>query len=331
MENYRSVRDLETLKTIGDHRRLDILRLLMVQPSTLTRLGVRLDLHPAKVRYHLKLLEKCGLVEFVSSREVRGFVEKYYRATAEAFFINQVVLPITGRNPAIVALGSHDPALELLADYLLEKHSTPQMITVPVGSLDGLIALRQGLCHFAGCHLYDPVEKEFNISYIRHLFPDQAVSIVTLAHRTQGLLVAKGNPYAIQGLEDLLRDDIVFINRKKGSGTRLWLDQQLKEIHVDLQSVCGYSNTVNTHSSVAEAILTGKAQVGLGVMAAANRCGLGFIPLFRERFDLVIHDEILDSDFLGPAMDYLQTATYRNAIVALGGYDPHDTGKLIHI
>ena len=331
MDSYRTVQDLEILKIIGDTRRLDILRLLMNQPLTLSKLGKRLGLHPAKVRYHLKRLENTGLIRYVSSREVRGFVEKYYQATSKAYFVNQVVLPKVDREPAIIALGSHDPALELLAAYFEDNPNLPLLINIPVGSLDGLIALRQGLCHLAGCHLYDPIDKDYNISYVRHFFPDQPVHVITLAHRLQGLLVAPGNPYKVKGVDDLTRGDLTFINRKKGSGTRLWLDQELKQTRVQSDRIKGYSKALNTHSAVAEEILSGKAEVGLGVMAAARECGLDFIPVFKERFDLVVLGDAFKSDLLGPILDYIQTALYRKSITELGGYDPQDTGKEIEL
>jgi putative molybdopterin biosynthesis protein len=331
MDDLRAIRDFNVLKTIADQRRLEILRLLMERSYSLTQLGKKMGLHPAKVRYHLKQLEEIGFVAFESSREVRGFVEKYYRATAKAFFINQVVLPQTGNQPMIVALGSHDPGLELLAAHFNQDKSTPDLVTIPIGSLDGLIALRQGLCHFAGCHLYDPGERDYNVSYIRHLFPDQPVHLITLAHRLQGFMVEPGNPCSVQGLQDLARENIIFINRSPGSGTRLWLDQELKDKQVPAESIRGYTNTVSTHSAVAEEILSGRANVGLGVMAAARKYHLGFVPMFEERFDLVILDETFQSDLLSPTFEYMQTALYRKGLEALGGYDPHDTGKEIEL
>ena len=151
MKSLEKIRDIRLLKTVGDPRRLDILQLLMHQPYTLTQLGDRLELHPARVRYHLKLLEENGFVEFVSSKEIRGFVEKYYQATAEAYFINQIIIPKVDDKKVVIALGSHDPALDLLADHFKDSKFVPKMIAIPVGSLDGLLALRQQLCHFAGC------------------------------------------------------------------------------------------------------------------------------------------------------------------------------------
>jgi putative molybdopterin biosynthesis protein len=327
MQQSHTLQSLETIKILSDPRRVEILRLLMKKPATLSQLGRILNMHPAKIRHHLKQLEEVGLVEFVSSREVRGFVEKYYQASAPAYFVNYAVLPNPGKQGTIFALGSHDLALELLADHLGQDTSTPNLVALPVGSLDGLIALRQGFCQLTGCHLYDPVDGEYNTSYVRHLFPGKPMHVVTLAHREQGLMVAPGNPHQIRGLQDLGREDLIFINRKSGSGTRLWLDQQLRKIGVESAQIKGYENTVNTHSQVAKAIVEGKVDFGLGVLAAARQFELGFIPLFVERFDLVIPDEHFQSALLFPALEYLHSAHFRTAIQELGGYNPQETGK----
>jgi putative molybdopterin biosynthesis protein len=327
MKHTDTLQSLKVFKVLGDPRRVEILQLLMDNPATLSQLGRAMDMYAAKVRHHLKQLEDVGLVEFVFSREVRGFVEKYYQATARAYFVNCAVLPQPGKQGSVFALGSHDLALELLADHLGQDASTPSLVALPVGSLDGLIALRQGFCQLTGCHLFDPVGGEYNTSYVRHLFPGQLMHVVTLAHREQGLLVAPGNPQQIQGLEDLGRDDLTFINRKTGSGTRLWLDQQLGALGVAFTQIQGYNREVSTHSQVAEAVLQGEADLGVGVLAAARQYDLDFIPLFVERFDLVIPEEYYQSALLLPALECLQTAQFREAVQGLGGYDPQETGK----
>ena len=326
MSKPQYLHDLTVIQTLGDPRRLEILRRLMIDAATLSQLGEVMDLHPAKVRYHLKKLEAAHLVTYVSSRQVRGFVEKYYTATAQAYFINQIVLPQFDREGTLFFLGSHDPALELLANHLVEDEADTRLVVLPVGSLEGLIALRQGFCQITGCHLYDPVDQEYNTSFVRHFFPGESMRLVTLAHRLQGLLVAPGNPKNIQSLTDLSRDDLMLINRKSGSGTRLWLDQQLNAIKMASDQVHGYEKEVSTHSQVAEAILDGQADVGLAVFAAARRYRLDFIPLFEERFDLVIPVETFHSGRFSPIMDRLNSKDFRNDLLNLGGYDPHDTG-----
>jgi putative molybdopterin biosynthesis protein len=331
MKNTDTLQSLEVIKVLGDARRVEILRLLMVEPATLSQLGRALDRHPAKIRHHLKQLEEVGLVEFIFSREVRGFVEKYYQATSRAYFLNYAILPQPGEQETIFALGSHDLALEMLADHLGQDSATPNLIALPVGSLDGLIALRQGFCQLTGCHLFDPVGGEYNTSYVRHLFPGERMHVVTLAHREQGLLVAPGNPRQIQGLEDLGRDDLTFINRKTGSGTRLWLDQKLRSLGAETAQIRGYEQEVSTHSQVAEAVLQGEADFGLGVLAAACQFNLDFIPLFQERFDLVIPEESYHDPLLAPALETIQDLDFRQAVSALGGYDTAHTGEDLSI
>lgn len=330
MEYLRTIQDFEHLKILADPRRLAILRLLMVEPATLSQLGQSLGEHPARVRHHLKLLERAGLVELVDQRVVRGFVEKYYRARARAFALQQIVLPASAENGALVILGSHDLALEALASQMRQASPTlPSVFTLPVGSLEGLVALRQGLAQIAGCHLLDIESGEYNLPFVRHLFPDREITLVTLAHREQGLMVAPGNPRHIHGLEDLTHPGVRIINRNRGSGTRLWLDQQLARLSLPAQALRGYEREVRTHSAVAEAIHSGRADAGLGIEAAARNCGLDFIPLFQERFDLVIPSEQVGDQRLRPLFDILSSLDFRRMVEAMGGYQTGHTGDQI--
>lgn len=331
MKTIESIHPLEASKVLGDPRRVEILRLLMHAPATLSQLGRMMDMHAAKIRFHLKQLEGAGLVRLAYTRDIPGFVEKYYQATAQAYFVNYVVLPQPAKQGTIFALGSHDLALDLLADHLGMDTKSPSLKAIPVGSLEGLIALRQGFCQLTGCHLYDPVGGEYNTSYVRHLFPGQTMHVVTLVHREQGLLVAPGNPRHIHGLEDLDREDLTFINREAGSGTRLWLDYQLRDLRIQPSQIRGFTHAVNTHTRVAEAVLQGEADLGLGVVAVARKSGLDFISLFEERFDLVIPHEQFQSARLRPTLDYLHTARFRRAVQSLGGYFSKETGNEIQV
>lgn len=326
MEPLRYIQNFEQIKVLADSRRLAILRLLMAQSATLTGLGQVLGDHPARVRHHVKVLEGAGLIELVEQRPARGFIEKYYRATANAFMLQQMVTSPTG-NGAVIIIGSHDLALELLADSFKSVARRP-VLTLPVGSLEGLIALRQGLAHLAGCHLLDPGSGEFNLSYARHLFPDRPMQLVTLAHREQGLLTAKGNPKGIHGLGDLLREDVRLVNRNRGSGTRLWLDRSLQKLSIPPDQLRGYQNELNTHTAAAEAIASGAADVGLGLRAAAAAHHLDFIPLFEERFDLISPADDPDGA-LQPLFELLTEARFRKQITRLPGYATGQTGSLL--
>ena len=209
--------------------------------------------------------------------------------------------------------------------------AVPDLIPLPVGSLDGLIALRQGLCQLSGCHLLDPESGEYNTSYVRHLFPGEEMTILTLAHRQQGLLLPPGNPKQIRSLADVTRPDIQIINRKRGTGTRLWLDQTISRLDITPEQVQGYEQLAQTHLQVAQAIAEGKADTGVAVLAAAQRFELDFVPLFEERYDLVLPTRLCDDPLLQPLLDYLQTAVFRRQIASLDGYDSTQTGSEISV
>jgi putative molybdopterin biosynthesis protein len=327
MEPLHRIRNFEQIKTLADARRLTILRLLMAAPATLSQLGGMLGEHPARVRHHLKQLEAADLVEMVDTRVVRGFTEKYYRARASAFLLQDLILPDDPEREYLAVLGSHDLALEALAERLRQRaKGRMELLVLPVGSLDGLIALRQGNAQLAGCHLLDAESGEYNLPYVRHLLPDRQVSLLTLAHRQQGLILPAGNPLGIGGLDDLARPGLVWVNRNRGSGTRLWLDRQLGELRIAPCDLQGYQREVRTHTAVAEAVRRGKADAGLGLQAAARQFDLDFIPLFEERFDLAIAGEASDNRRLRPLLDDLQSAEFRRLVESLGGYATAHTG-----
>jgi putative molybdopterin biosynthesis protein len=316
--------DLEPLEVLGDPRRLRMLRMLMARPMTITQIGEVFDQHAAWVRHHIKLLEKAGLIELVQARVTKGYIEKFYAANARTFMIQNLILPESDQ-PLLVISGSHDLALEHLANAL-KPHL--QLITLPVGSLDGLVNLRQGFSHCAGAHLLD-ASGEYNTPYVRHLFPDRPVTLITLAYRTQGLLVAPGNPKGIHALADLTRKGIAFINRNPGSGTRVWFDRELQRIGLPASAIRGYESFVHTHSQAAQTIVNRIADVTLGIQAAAHEYGLGFIPLFDERYDLVIPNEQLKP--LHPLLDTLQTKAFRKEVETLTGYSTTHSGEQIYL
>jgi molybdate-binding protein/DNA-binding HxlR family transcriptional regulator len=331
MKQSESVHSIQATKVLGDSRRLDILRLLMRAPATLTQLGKELNAHPAKVRHHLKLLEKAGFVELVSTNIVRGFVEKYYIATAKAYVINVAILPESGDIDSIVMMGSHDLALEILAKGMGEDNRCGELICVPVGSLDGLIALRQGLCQVAGCHLPANSGEDFNVSHVQHLFPGRSMILVTIGYRQQGILTRDGNPKNISAVSDLAREDVSIINRQSGSGTRLWLDRRLAEIGISPSQIKGYDTEVQTHHHVGSAISRGEADAGLGLLAEAELMGLDFTPLFEERYDLVLAASDIDKPRFAPLLDRLRSGIFQKSVSGLGGYNTDHAGELVPV
>jgi putative molybdopterin biosynthesis protein len=227
----------------------------------------------------------------------------------------------------IFAIGSHDISLDLMAQFLAEKDR--RLASANVGSLGGLMALRRGEAHMAGSHLLDPQTGEYNLSYVRQYLPDRRVKIIKLVGRQQGLLVTKGNPKQISSLKDLARSDVRFVNRQRGAGTRVLLDYQKDLLGIDSQSIQGYNQEEYTHLAVAAAIVSGRADCGLGIAAAAQALDLDFIPLYEERYDLVIPDEHYSNPLLAPVLELLQDATFQHAVAGLVGYDTSNMGQLI--
>jgi putative molybdopterin biosynthesis protein len=224
----------------------------------------------------------------------------------------------------IVAIGSHDPVLDLAASLLRARDPLQTLVSGPVGSLSGLVALRDGLCHLSGCHLLDPDSGEYTLPWIERVLPGQAVEVVRLVHREQGLIVAPGNPLGIEGLADLPR--LRYVNRQRGAGTRVLLDHQLKLAGLAPESVDGYEREEPTHLAVAAAIAAGRADTGLGVMAAARAFGLGFVPVAREPFDLVMRPGELA---VAPLLDLMRDDAFRGQVEAMGGYSTEETGRRI--
>jgi molybdate-binding protein/DNA-binding transcriptional ArsR family regulator len=418
LEEVLCLDNLDQLKALADQHRVAILRQLMQGPATITHLGKRFEEEPAKARYHVKELERAGLVRLVEKREKAGTLEKYYEAVARRFVLNVTVLaggsedgfnamtsgilrdltaalgmetpqlgstglpggwPVDSasaiarisptraeqfaielqalvdrfsdepndpravpyglayllyRAPqeqtnTIVAIGSNDLTLDLLARKTEASYPGLKVSTLNVGSLGGLVALHRGAAHIAGCHLIDPDTGEYNIPYVRRMLPGQEVVVVNLAYRQQGLITAAGNPKHITGLNDLLRSDVTFVNRERGSGTRVLLDLRFKEQGLDPTKTVGYEREEYTHLAVAVAVKDGKADAGLGIMAAAQTYGLDFFPLAQERYDLVIPKAYYESELLRPLLTTLRSDTFKAEVQAMGGYDTTETGQVI--
>ncbi len=231
----------------------------------------------------------------------------------------------------IVAIGSHDLTLDLLTNLLHRKAPDLHLSSSNVGSLAGLLALKRGEAHLAGSHLLDEETGEYNVPYVRRLLPGGKVVVVTLVYRDQGLIVPKGNPKEITTLQDLTREDVAFVNRQKGAGTRVLLDYKLKELNIDTMKIIGYDREEFTHLAVAAAVKGGVADVGLGILAAARALELDFIPLLKERYDLVIPEVHYQSPLLQPLLDCITSEAFKEEVEALGGYDTSDTGRTIAV
>jgi putative molybdopterin biosynthesis protein len=229
----------------------------------------------------------------------------------------------------VVVVGSHDNTLDVLGNQMRVKDCRFGLASSNVGSLGGLIALRKGYCHTAGCHLLDTETGIYNISYVRRYLPDLRVKLVNLAYRQQGLMVSKGNPKGITGIGDLARDDIAFVNRQAGSGTRILLDYRLAELHISPENIQGYDQEEFTHMSVAVTVLSGGADTGLGIYAAAKALGLDFIPMVTEEYDLVIPEAFFGDEKIQLMLEVMGSRAFRDLVDKMGGYDTSKTGTVL--
>jgi putative molybdopterin biosynthesis protein len=200
---------------------------------------------------------------------------------------------------------------------------------VNVGSLGGIQALKRGEAHLAGAHLLDPDSGEYNIAYIHQYLPDKKLRVVTLVGRTQGLFLASGNPKGIIGLEDLGRPEVTFVNRQRGSGTRLLLDYHLEQVELDPGQISGYNHEEFTHLSAAALVASGRVDCALGIEAASHALELEFLPLYTERYDLIIPEEYASSELLTPLMELLNNPDFRKSVSERPGYDVSEMGKVV--
>ncbi|WP_322496769.1 molybdopterin biosynthesis protein [Chloroflexus sp.] len=243
----------------------------------------------------------------------------------------ELLRPQSAIESTIVAIGSHDLALDLLAGYLQRTGASRRLSSANVGSFGGLMALKRRDAHLAGMHLLDEETGEYNVSYVRRYLPNEEIVLVHLADREQGFLVAPGNPLGLRTLADLTRAGVRFVNRQRGSGTRVLLDYQLRQAGIDPSAITGYEREEYTHMAVAAAVQSGAADVGLGIRAAAQALGLTFIPLFSEQYDLAIPRRHWESDLLAPLRQMLFEPAYRQAVAALGGYDVTRMGETVAV
>jgi putative molybdopterin biosynthesis protein len=241
----------------------------------------------------------------------------------------ELLKPLAAIHNTIMCVGSHDNTLDVLADHIRMHHGHVTLSSSHVGSMGGLTAIKRGVAHIAGSHLLDPDTDGYNIPYIKRFLPDIPVVLVNLVFRDQGLIIPKNNPKKIQGMEDLVREDVRFINRQGGSGTRVLLDYRLKQLGIAADGIKGYENEEFTHMSVAVAVLSGAADAGLGIYAAAKALNLDFIPVVTEEYDLVIPEAYLHTAPVQILLEATRSSLFQQRVEALGGYHTKSTGKIL--
>lgn len=243
--------------------------------------------------------------------------------------VAELLRPLASVRQTIVVVGSHDNTLDVLADMIKVKHSHLSISSSHVGSMGGLMAVKRGACHLAGSHLLDTEDGSYNLSYIAKYLPQNDVKLVNLVYRDQGLIVGRGNPKGIKGIEDLARNDISFINRQPGSGTRILLDYRLNRLGIHSEDIIGYQHEEFTHMAVAVAVLSGTVDAGLGIYAAAKALDLDFIPVVTEQYDLIIPEAYFESKNIHLMFETINSREFKRRVEALGGYSTEKTGEII--
>jgi putative molybdopterin biosynthesis protein len=230
---------------------------------------------------------------------------------------------------SVTIVGSHDPAVDLLASEIHEIFPELTVLSGHVGSLQGLMTLRSGKTHITGIHLLDPDTNEYNLSYVHRYAASLKPIVVHFLDREQGLIVQAGNPLTIRGIEDLTRPGVRFVNRQEGAGTRLLFDFHLKQLGIERGRIAGYDDVVTTHTEVALAVRSGRANVGLGVRAAAAGSGLGFVPVTQERFDFIIPKRYFYTEPIQKCIEVVRSKHFKEKVDEMSGYDTTDAGTVL--
>lgn len=233
----------------------------------------------------------------------------------------RLLRPIQELKQAVNVIGSHDPLLDEISDILKKNAQGIFMNSTHVGSMGGIMAVRKGECHIAAIHLLDENDGEYNVSYVNKYFPNGGVRLVECIGRTQGIMIAKGNPKGIKSVKDLKTEGIRYVNRQKGAGTRILFDYLLGKEGVDSKEIYGYEREEMTHMSVAAQIESGTADAGMGIYSAAQMYGLDFIEICMEKYDLLIPDYAWEENGVQKVIEILKSAEFKNRLQMLGGYE----------
>ena len=243
----------------------------------------------------------------------------------------ELLRPLTEVQSTLVAIGSHDNIIDVLANLLHKGNKAIRLSSAHVGSMGGIMAIKRGEAHFAGSHLLDEETGEYNISFIKRFLADIPLELVNLCYRQQGLIVAKGNPHGITGFQDVAENKLSFVNRQNGAGTRLLTDKTLRDMNLTPSDINGYEHEEYTHMGVAASIANGSIDCGMGILAAANALNLDFVPVAEERYDLIIPKQFIEDTKIQSLLDLIcNNGEFTELVNTLGGYDLRDSGKVMY-
>jgi len=266
------------------------------------------------------------LLETISAGHTPDEIEQAVRIALDRWRTLQNQ-PSPLRSEVLVFNGSHDPAMAWAAGQFHTDFPSFSLDLHFSGSLGGLIALAEGKCDLAGSHLWDQETQTYNHAYIRRILPGKRIVLIHFAYRRLGLILPAGNPLNITSLPDLVRQEVRFVNRQPGSGTRVRLDNALHNLHMHPSQIHGYEQEKLSHSDVAREVAEGRANVGFGLETSALAYGLDFILLTREIYHLVLPESSLERPIIQTLLTWLNTDRVKAGITALRGYDTSHTGQ----
>jgi molybdate-binding protein/DNA-binding transcriptional regulator YhcF (GntR family) len=342
-ERLPSIRQLSQELNVNPNTVAKAYLLMEREHIVISRRGGGTSISPHETTQVLRNLRQKRLLESVHDDIVKNLSQGYTPEELEAAFYlslerwreerqstaedGQEIVEPKDDNDVIRINGSHDLAFSILLDIFRQCENNVKTEVAHTGSLSGLIALQENKADIAGTHLLDEETGEYNYPYIKRILTGRKVAIVNLTYRIQGLMVASGNPLKIKSIADLQRPGIILANRQKGSGTRVLLDVELKRAGINPPQIEGYEVEFDTHLAVASQIVNGRANVCLGIEAAARSCNLDFIPIYKEQYDLVMFQENYRSRRISPMLKILDSDAYKKIVDEIGGYDTSQTGR----
>ena len=232
----------------------------------------------------------------------------------------RLLRPLQAIEQAVVVTGSHDPLIDELAQIVHAADPRITLASTHVGSMGAITAAKRGENHCGGVHLLDEDTGTYNVPYIESLFPQGGVRLVECVYRSQGLMVAPGNPHGIASLADLTREGLRYVNRQKGSGTRILADYVCKQEGIDSSHIYGYDHEEFTHTAVAALVEAGSADAGMGIYSAAAMYGLDFVPVCEEQYDLLVPDYAWDTPGIQALLAALASPAFAERMQQMGGY-----------
>ena len=311
---------------------LEVAELLKITKNTVYELVKRGELPAYKVGKKLRI-DKIDVDNYINSQKRPKYNEINTINSNNDIKINNSNQSKIDLNPERdIVISGQDVILDILAQYIEKSVDDVRVLRSNIGSYNSLYELYMGNVSISSVHLWDGDTNEYNEAFVRKLLPGIPCILINLAYRTQGFYVAKGNPHNIKNWKDLSKKNISIINREKGSGTRVLLDEKLRLYNIESEALRGYDVEKSSHISVASSIARGEGDVGMGIEKVALQVsGIDFIPMQQERYDIVIKKSSLNSPIYKLIIEIIESAEFKKEIEGLGGYDLKEIGKILAI